>query len=677
MSSFFRELKRRNVYKVAVAYAVVAWLLIQLASILFPTFEAPAWVMKVFIAALAFGFPLALIFAWAFELTPEGIKRTEDVAPNESIVSKTGRKLMAGVAVVAAAALALLLFQLFRPKADLVKGMRSTSGVDAAAADKSIAVLPFDNFNRDPENAYFADGIQDEILTRLAKIDDLKVISRTSTQRYKSSPENLPEIAKQLGVANILEGSVQKAGDQVRVTVQLIRAASDSHIWAETYDRKLVDIFAVQTDIAENIAKSLRARLSGREQEAVSERPTRNPEAYDAYLRGLVLWNKLTTSPDDLYETVRLFTRASELDSNFAVAWASLCVAHVFVYAELEETPQRLGLARAALDRAIALQPDHGDVHFAQGMYQYRGERNFEAALAAFEKSRQRSANRVSAIEFSAYVKRRQGKWKEALRLHDEGKELDPRNPILLSEAAGTYRALRRFDEAHALLRRSQEIEPGNLSLQAMEAELLIAQGRLTEAEPMLDHVPLDGRDPQIFRGRIRLWMFARRYAEAISAIRAVISNPGDTSPVFIARYRSLLGILEALAGNAAAAKDELTRAGDALTAVRASGDTNVHLARDLILTHAFLGDKAAVDRLASELADDIERDALDGPSIEAVLAIARAQFGEADAAIKAVKQLLEKPGENSLTPAMLRLDPLWDPLRGDPGFQELAGSTP
>jgi TolB-like protein len=295
--------------------------------------------MQVFVAVVAAGFPLALIFAWAFELTPEGIKRTEDAAPATAPTRSSGRKLMATVALVAAIALGLLLFQLFRSNPDTSPA--SASG--AAAVDKSIAVLPFDNFNRDPENAYFADGIQDEILTRLAKIDDLKVISRTSTQRYKSSPENLPEIAKQLGVANVLEGSVQKAGDQVRVTVQLIRAASDSHIWAETYDRKLIDIFAVQTDIAENIAKSLRARLSGREQEAVSERPTRSPEAYDAFLRGLVLWNKLTTSPEDLYETVRLFARASELDPNFA--WPGLLSASLMFSYTRSSRRRRSGLA--------------------------------------------------------------------------------------------------------------------------------------------------------------------------------------------------------------------------------------------------------------------------------------------------------------------------------------------
>ena len=673
MASFFSELKRRNVYKVAVAYAVVAWLLIQLASILFPTFEAPPWVMKVFIAAVALGFPLALVFAWAFELTPEGIKRTEDVAPNESIAPKTGRKLTVLVAVVAAIAIGLLLFQLLRPRSGETRPAASTS----AAVDKSIAVLPFDNFNKDPENAYFADGIQDEILTRLAKIDDLKVISRTSTQRYKSSPENLPEIAKQLGVAHVIEGSVQKAGDQVRVTVQLIRAATDSHIWAETYDRKLTDIFAVQTDIAENIARTLRARLSGREKEAVAEKPTENPEAYDAYLRGLALWNKLTSSPEDLNETVRHFTRATELDPKFALAWASLASIHIFTYAEIDATPRRLALGKAALDRAIALQPDHGEVHFAQGMYEYRGRRDFEAALAAFEKARERSTNKVAAIEFSAYVKRRQGKWDEALRLHAESMELDPRNPILLSETAVTYRALRRFKETHALLNRTREIEPNSPGVLVMHAEVFAAEGDLAAAKALVDRLPLDGRDPLILHARLRLWVLSRQYPEAIKAVRNLMTGQEQYPATFMAGYRASLGICEALAGNAAAAKEELTWARDELAAIRASGDSGAVILKQLILVHGFLRDKPAVDRLAAEARPEIESDALAGPGIETVLAAARAQLGEVDAAVAAVKKLLAKPGEASLTPALLRLDPLWDPLRSDPRFQELADAKP
>ena len=302
--------------------------------------------------------------------------------------------------------------------------------VGDAPLAKSIAVLPFENRSEDKANAYFADGIQDEILTRLAKIADLKVISRTSTQRYKSSPENLPEIAKQLGVEHVLEGSVQKAGEQVRVTVQLIRGVTDSHVWAETYDRKLTDIFAVESEIAETIARSLQAKLTPREQQVVSSKPTENPAAYEAYLRGLALWNKLTVLPEDSEEMARHFSRAVELDPKFALGWSFLSVAHSYTYNEFDPTPQRAAQAKEALERARSLQPDLGEAHFAEGMYCYKVLRDYDKALAALQKARQFSANRPMAVEFSSYVKRRQGKWDDALRLHAESLELDPRNPI-------------------------------------------------------------------------------------------------------------------------------------------------------------------------------------------------------------------------------------------------------
>src|SRR5262245_53838817 len=275
---FFGELKRRNVYKVGIAYAVVAWLLVQIASQIFPFFDIPSWGVRLVVLLLVIGFPIALILAWAFELTPEGIKRTEDVDLSKSIRRKTGRKLDFLIIAVLLLVIAGLLFQRLHP---------NVSPAISSSRGKSIAVLPFENLSEDKANAYFAEGIQEEILTRLAKIADLKVISRTSTQRYQSKPENLPEIAKQLGVANILEGSVQKAGDTVRVNVQLVNAQTDSHLWAETYDRKLTDIFGVESEIAKTIAEQLQAKLTGREEQALAVKPTNNPEAYDAYLRGL------------------------------------------------------------------------------------------------------------------------------------------------------------------------------------------------------------------------------------------------------------------------------------------------------------------------------------------------------------------------------------------------------
>jgi TolB-like protein len=281
MKRFFAELKRRNVYKIAVAYAIVAWLLIQAASILFPTFEAPPWVMKIFVTAVFFGFPIALVLAWAFELTPEGIKRTNEIEPGQSLRNRAWIYI-----VLSAGAISIGLFFLGRFTAG-PRQFRSD-----IAPPKSIAVLPFESLSEDKANAYFAEGIQDEIMTRLAKIADLKVISRTSTQKYKSAPANLREIAEQLGVTSVLEGSVQKAADQVRISVQLVNALNDSHIWAETYDRKLIDVFQVESDVAQKIAASLEAKLTGREKQEIATVGTRDPEAYDAYLRALALRNK-------------------------------------------------------------------------------------------------------------------------------------------------------------------------------------------------------------------------------------------------------------------------------------------------------------------------------------------------------------------------------------------------
>src|SRR5437868_673496 len=323
--NFFAELKRRNVYKVAVAYLVVSWLLIQAASILFPTFDAPPWVMKVLVALIALGFPAAVIFSWAFEITPEGIVRESAVPADASITHHTGRKIVALTVVLGVIAAALFVYQMvgrdrWARRSGEEDGRRSAASLPAP--DKSIAVLPFDNLSRDPDNAYFCEGVQDEILTRLAKVADLKVISRTSTQHFKSTPENLPQIAKQLGVAHIVEGSVQKAGDQVRVNAQLINALTDAHLWADTYDRKLTDIFAVESEIAKTIAETLQARLTGSEKTLITKTPTVNPEAYELYLKGRFFWNKRTSA--DLRKAVDYFNQAIAKDSNYALAYAGL-----------------------------------------------------------------------------------------------------------------------------------------------------------------------------------------------------------------------------------------------------------------------------------------------------------------------------------------------------------------
>src|ERR1700719_3699400 len=329
MKSFFAELKRRNVYKVAVAYAVASWLLIQVATQVFPFFEIPNWAVRLVVLLLIAGFPVALIFSWAFEITPEGIKRESEIESDKSITHHTGRKIVALTIALAVVAAGLLAFQLFRGKS--TTPLTNIAGQANPISAKSAAVLPFENLSDEKSNAYFADGIQDEILTRLSKIASLKVISRTSTQKYKSAPDNLREIGRQLGVANLLEGSVQRAANAVHVNVQLIRASTDEHLWAESYNRKLDDVFGVEGEVASAIADQLNAKLSGTEQKAVTDKPTQNTAAYDAYLRGLSIEHN-QYSYDAYQKAAHEYTEAIQLDPNFAFAWARLAVLRSFLF---------------------------------------------------------------------------------------------------------------------------------------------------------------------------------------------------------------------------------------------------------------------------------------------------------------------------------------------------------
>src|SRR5205809_830186 len=350
-NDFFGELKRRNVYRVAVTYAVIAWLLIQAASILLPTFEAPTWVMKGFVVFLILGFAVAVFISWAFEATPQGMKRTENVSPDEVLPSWSPRKFAALIVAIALLAAGLLVFNLLRSRSNPASPPLSRA-LDLPA--KSIAVLPFENLSRDPDNAYFTEGIQDEILTRLAKIADLKVISRASTQRYKSSPDDLPQIARRLGVANFLEGSVQKAADRVRVSVQLINVPDDAHLWAETYDRHLTDIFAVESEIATKIADTLKAKLTGSEQHAIAVRPTNNSEAHQLYLKGRYFWNKRTAH--DFTTAIQYFQQAIDNDPGFALAYTGLADTYVLLSGFGAASPKdSLPKAKAAAQKALEL----------------------------------------------------------------------------------------------------------------------------------------------------------------------------------------------------------------------------------------------------------------------------------------------------------------------------------
>src|SRR5438067_4437006 len=507
--NFFAELKRRNVYKVAVAYAVVGWLLVQVATQVFPFLEIPNWVVRLVIVLVAIGFPIALVIAWAFEITPQGIERTEIA---DTMPAATGQKKHAWIYVaIVGAVLSIGLFFLGR------YGFRNASPSSSELPPKSIAVLPFDNLSEEKGNAYFAEGIQDEILTRLSKIADLKVISRTSTQKYKSTPDNLRDVARQLGVANILEGSVQRIANAVHVNVQLIRAATDEHLWAESYNRTLNDVFGVEAEVASAIAEELKAKLTGTEQKAVTDKPTENIAAYDAYLRGLSLEHN-EYSYGAYLQVATDYAEAVRLDPKFALAWARLAVIRSFLYFNrIEPNTNTAEAVKEAADRAMALAPEAGESWVAQGAYRYRVLRDFTAALAAYQEAQKRLPNNALVYEYMAYVQRRLGRWQDAEGNYKKAIELDPRDIQLLSSMGNEfYNYLRRFDEALAMLDRALEISPDSEQSRANKASVLQSAGRLSEAAQELSRIPAASTEDWVVSVRIAQALYERQYDAAI-----------------------------------------------------------------------------------------------------------------------------------------------------------------
>jgi TolB-like protein/tetratricopeptide (TPR) repeat protein len=479
IANFFTELKRRNVYKVAVAYAVVAWLLVQVATQVFPFFEIPNWAVRLVVLALIAGFPVALVFSWAFEITPEGIVRETDVEPGKSITHHTGKKVVAITIVLAIVASGLLAFRLFGPKLVVPRHDASPARPEVAIAipEKSIAVLPFDSLSEDKSNAYFAEGVQDEILTRLAKVADLKVISRTSTQHLKSVPDDLPQIAKQLGVAHVLEGSVQKANDRIRVNVQLINALTDTHLWAETFDRKLTDIFAVESEIAKTITDTLQAKLSGSEQHAIAARPTENTEAHQLYLKGRFFWNKRTAI--DLKKSIDYFEQAIAADPNYALAYAGIADACVWLPGYTAGTPRDCyPKAKAAATKALQLDDTLAEAHttLALAIWLY----DFDASQAIGEFQRAIELNPNYAIAHQQYGNNTLsalGQFDDAVLEGKRAVELDPLSLVINTDVGSDYYYARRYDEAIAQLHKTLEMDPGFYIAHLVLGQILDAKG--------------------------------------------------------------------------------------------------------------------------------------------------------------------------------------------------------
>src|SRR5213596_3409039 len=468
--NFFAELKRRNVYKVAVGYAVVGWLLIQVATQVFPFFEIPNWAVRLAVLLIVVGFPIALVIAWAFELTPGGIKRTEE-ADRAYPGRSRGRAWV--YVVISAGLLSAGLFFLGRytaPNEDKIGNVPA----------KSIAVLPFENLSRDPDNAYFAEGIQDEILTRLAKVADLKVISRTSTQHFKSAPDNLPQIGKQLGVANILEGSVQKAADQVRVNVQLINAITDAHVWADTYDRKLTDIFAVESEIAKTIAETLQARLSGSEKSSIAKTPTVNPEAYELYLKGRFFWNKRTGT--DLRKAIDYFNQAIAKDPNYALAYVGLADSYLLLSSYAAVSPaESLPPARSALKKALELDDSLAEAHASFGLLTTL-ELDLHRALDELKRAVELKPNYATAHHWLALAHLTLAQFDSAISEAKRAIELDPLSLVINADTSWIYFSARRYDEAEAQVRKTLEIGPQFFLAHYYLGEVLQFKAHLSEA---------------------------------------------------------------------------------------------------------------------------------------------------------------------------------------------------
>ena len=678
--SFFSELKRRNVYKVAAAYAVVSWLLIQVATQVFPFFEIPNWTVRLVVILLVLGFPVALILSWAFEITSEGIKRESEVEPGQSITSHTGRKLVLLTIVLGLVAAGLLAYQLLRPRIGSTSvAVSPASSPVNAPPEKSIAVLPFENLSDDKSNAYFAEGIQDEILTRLSKIAALKVISRSSTMKYKSAPDNLRDVGKELGVAHILEGSVQKIANAVHVNVQLIRTATDEHLWAESYNRKLDDVFGVEGEVASTIADQLKAELSGTEQKAVTDKPTQNTAAYDAYLRGLAIEHN-NYDYDSYQQAERGYARAVELDPNFGLAWARLAIIRSFLYFNAIDA-DKFGPAavKEPTERAMALAPESGESWVAQGSYRYRVVRDFDGALVAYEQAQKRLPNSALVYEYLGFILRRLGRWQDAEPNYKKALELDPRDiQLLTSTGTEFYGYLRRFDDALAAVNRALELAPDSATAHANKAALLQSAGRLEEAARELFSTPESAEDDWVVAARVTQAIYERKFQQAITVVERMLAavRPGQRLDAYQALFATQVGMCQEWLGQSEAARHSYERA---LHELKPRPDTVVGPDANgspctLALVYAGLGDKEKALQQAQQAVRDYGTDAVNKPQAEYILAAIQARFGDHDAAIAALPHLLQVPA--GLTNANLRFDPLWDPLRKDPRFQKLIADT-
>jgi TolB-like protein/Tfp pilus assembly protein PilF len=661
MSGFFEEVKRRKVYRVAVAYVIAAGGIIQLGSAAFPAWELPNWALRLVIVLLLIGFPIALILAWAFDVTPQGIRATPDVAVPRTHRRRNVIMLVATGVIVSAIAGFFLL-----PRIS-----------SAHKIDKSIAVLPFENLSDDKENAYFADGIQDDVLTNLSKIGDLKVISRTSVMPYRGKESNVREIGKALGVGAVLEGSVRRVGNRVRVNVQLICADTDEHLWAEDYDRELTDVFAIQTDLAQKIAQALQAKLSPGEKSQMERKPTENGEAYLAFVQA----HNLSCAFEDfdkLKQGEQLYERAIELDPNFALAIAWYSQLESWIARNFDRTAQRREKARTLAERALELQSDLPEAHLARGYSYYWGDNNYDAALKEFEIAQRGLPNESEAYLAIGAIQRRQGKWAESTANLEKAASLNPKDAWPLQNLADNYQMLRNYDAANKTIERALALDPTAFGPLEVKSKLAIAEkgdfGVAEKAFEAAKSVAMTNEQKiRTAAARVDVFLLERKYKEGLQAaeslpdeqLAAVFHGALGGKYYYIGFARKSLedetGARMAFLQAKSAIEEELKRSPDA-------ADIHIQLAK----VFAFLGEKdsaLAEARRATELQPET-KDAFGGPEITEGVAQVHAILGENDRAIEILDGLLSRP--SSVTAEVLKVNPVWDPLRSDPRFQAL-----
>ena len=662
MSGFFEELKRRKVYRVAIAYVVACWALAQGLAQVLPVFDIPNSVIRVVIALMLTGFPVALVLAWIFDITPSGIERTSDLRPTSSPSRR--RRNVIWLAICGAAISAAIGFFVL-PRAVAYK------------IDKSIAVLPFENLSDDKENAFFADGIQDDVLTNLSKIGDLKVISRTSVMQYKGKAKNVREIGKALGVSNILEGSVRRAGNKVRVNVQLIDAELDKHIWANDYDRDLTDVFAIQTELAHDIANQLQAKLSDSEKEWMERKPTENGEAYLAFIQAQNLHTSDLEDVEKLRQAEQLYARAIELDPKFALALARYSQLESWIFHNFDSTAGPRQKARTMAEQALQLQPDLPEGHLALGFSYYYGDNDYETALKEFQMAQHGLPNESEAYLAIGAIQRRQGKWTESNASLEKAAELGPNDWWVLQNLAHNYTMLRDFDAANKTVDRALKLKPDGFGLWEMKVKLAISErGDLSLCEKAMEKaktIPMRPEEKlQIAKERVGLLLLQRKYQEVLQAGESLPDDLFAIIPGQLALKYFALGIAQKGLGNDAAARSAFLKAKSICEEQlkEKSDDPDLHI--QLAKLAAWLGEREtalAEAKRATELRPE-SKDAFAGPGITEQVAQVHVLLGDTGPAINLLDGLLSRPSQ--VTVATLKIDPAWDPLRNDPKFQAL-----